>query len=184
VTLCLRTSATNRLIVHPPGDIWAWITMVIMMMPPGDNSWFVYQSSLVVLPAERSGKSSRNRRRSENVAYQYLKYLKELLTCRRILQQVACRFTSHTKEGVLRIFIAVKNTSLWPGLNTRPLGPVISTLTTTPPRWLFVILSFHSYHWTYLLFYIIIFLSYNFGIVIPHLWSPNITRTNVTHFIF
>jgi hypothetical protein len=38
------------------------------------------------------------------------------------------------EEGVLRIFIALKNPSLWLGLNPQPLGPVASTLTTTPPR--------------------------------------------------
>jgi hypothetical protein len=43
-------------------------------------------------------------------------------------------FTSHLKEGVLRVFIALKITSLWPGSNPRPLGPVASTLTTIPPR--------------------------------------------------
>jgi hypothetical protein len=37
-------------------------------------------------------------------------------------------------EGMLRIFIALKNTSPWPGSNPQPLGPVASTLTTTPPR--------------------------------------------------
>jgi hypothetical protein len=35
---------------------------------------------------------------------------------------------------VLRIFIAVKNPSLWPGSNPQPLDLVASTLTTTPPR--------------------------------------------------
>jgi hypothetical protein len=43
-------------------------------------------------------------------------------------------FTSHPKKGVLRIFIALKNPSPRPDLNPRPLGPVESTLTTTPPR--------------------------------------------------
>jgi hypothetical protein len=43
-------------------------------------------------------------------------------------------FTSHPKEGVLRIFIALKNPSPWPGSYQQPLGPVVSTLTTTPPR--------------------------------------------------
>jgi hypothetical protein len=32
------------------------------------------------------------------------------------------RFTSHPKKGVLRIFIALKNPSLEPGFNPRPLG--------------------------------------------------------------
>jgi hypothetical protein len=35
---------------------------------------------------------------------------------------------------VLRIFIAFKNPSPWPGWNPLPLGPVASTLTATPPR--------------------------------------------------
>jgi hypothetical protein len=47
-------------------------------------------------------------------------------------------FTSHPKEGVLRIFVALKILSPRPGLKTRPSGPVASTLTTTPPkRWLY-----------------------------------------------
>jgi hypothetical protein len=44
------------------------------------------------------------------------------------------RFTSHPKEGVLRIFIALKNPSPRSGLSPRPLGPVASSLTTIPPR--------------------------------------------------
>jgi hypothetical protein len=38
------------------------------------------------------------------------------------------------KEGALRIFIALKNPSPWPCSNPQRLGPVTSTLTTTPPR--------------------------------------------------
>jgi hypothetical protein len=38
------------------------------------------------------------------------------------------------EEGVLRIFIALKSPSPWPCSNPQPLGPVASTLTTTPPR--------------------------------------------------
>jgi hypothetical protein len=38
------------------------------------------------------------------------------------------------EEGVLRIFIALKIPLYWPGSNPQPLGPVASTLTTTPPR--------------------------------------------------
>jgi hypothetical protein len=75
VRLCLRTAATNGPIVHPPGDMWAWSAMV-MMMSAGDNSWLVHQSSLAVLSAETSEARRRNGRRSENFAYQYLKYLK------------------------------------------------------------------------------------------------------------
>jgi hypothetical protein len=43
-------------------------------------------------------------------------------------------FTSHPKEVVLRIFIAIKNPSPRPGSNPRPLDLVASILTTEPPR--------------------------------------------------
>jgi hypothetical protein len=136
VISCLRTAAINGLIVHPPGDMWAWraIVMMMMPMPVGNNSWLVHQSSLAVLLAETSGESRTNGRRIENIAYQYLKYLKISLTFRIILLHRNSGFTSHPKEGVLRIFIALKNSSPRPGSNPRPLGPVASILTTTPPR--------------------------------------------------
>jgi hypothetical protein len=128
VRLCLRTVAT----VNPSGDMRAWRAMVVI--PAGDNSWLIHQSSLAVLPAEISGASRRNGRRSEDFAYQYLKYLKGSWTCRKILWYGTSGFTSHTKESVLRTFIALKNPPSRLGLNPRPLGPVASTLTTTPPR--------------------------------------------------
>jgi hypothetical protein len=99
-----------------PGDMWAWramVMMMMMMMTTGD--WLVRQSSPAVLPAETSGESRGNGRRSENFAYQYVKYLKGSLTCRNI-----SGFTSHPKEGVLRIFIADKNQSPLPGLTCDP----------------------------------------------------------------
>jgi hypothetical protein len=40
----------------------------------------------------------------------------------------------HLKEGVLWIFIAIKNPLSQLGLNLHPLGPVASTLTTTSLR--------------------------------------------------
>jgi hypothetical protein len=133
VRLSLRTAATNGPIVHPPGDMWAWSAMVLMV-PAGNNSWLVRQSSLAVLLAKTSRASSRNGQRSDIFAYSVLRYLKGSLTCRKILRRGNFGFTSHPKEGVLRMFIALKNPSPRPGLNTRPLGPVTSTLTTTPPR--------------------------------------------------
>jgi hypothetical protein len=121
-------------IVHPPGDMWAWRGMVMMMMmtmmPAGDNSWLVHQSSLAVLPAEISG-AGRMDKGLRILSILYLRYLKGSLTCRKILHGTS-GFTSHPKGGVLRIFIALKNPSPLPGLNPRPLGPVASTLTTTP----------------------------------------------------
>jgi hypothetical protein len=113
--------------------MWAWRAMFVMM-PAGYNSWLIHQSSLAVLPAETSGASRRNGRSSENFSYQYLKYLKGSLICHKNLRHGTSNSTSHPKEGVLRIVIALKNPSSRPGLNPRPLGPVASTLITTAPR--------------------------------------------------
>jgi hypothetical protein len=43
---------------------------------------------------------------------------------------------------VLRIFLTLKNPSPWPSANPQTLGPVASTLTTTPLRRLFKDLYF------------------------------------------
>jgi hypothetical protein len=51
VRLCLRTSATNGPFVRPLGDMWA-CRAIVMIIPVGDNSWLVHQSSLAVLPAD------------------------------------------------------------------------------------------------------------------------------------
>jgi hypothetical protein len=69
---------------------------------------------------------------NENVVYP--SDFKSSLTYHKILRHVTSGFTSHLKEGVLQIFIALKSHSPRPGLNPQPLGPVASTLTTTPPR--------------------------------------------------
>jgi hypothetical protein len=78
---------------------------MVIVMSVGDNSWLVYQSSLIVLRAETSGESRRNGK-SENFPYQYLKYLKGSLTSHKILRYGISGFTSNPKEGMLRIFIA------------------------------------------------------------------------------
>jgi hypothetical protein len=94
--LCLETAATSGHIVHPLADMWAWIALVVMI-PAGDNTWLVHQISLAVLPAETSGENRRYGRRSENSAYQYLKYLKGSSTCRKIIRRGSSNFTSHPK---------------------------------------------------------------------------------------
>jgi hypothetical protein len=78
-----------------------------MIMPAGkspDSSaralWQCYQQNHL-------GASRRNGRRSENFTYQYVKYLKGSLTCPHILRHGASGVTSHPKEGVLWIFIAL-----------------------------------------------------------------------------
>jgi hypothetical protein len=57
------------------------------------------------------------------------------LTFRKILRRGADGFTSPSKEGELRIFIALINPSLQPGYNPQTFGPITSTLTTiTTPK--------------------------------------------------
>jgi hypothetical protein len=63
----------------------------------------------------------------------YLIHLKGYLTFRKILRHGTSAFTSHPKEGVLRIFIAIKNPSPRPAFYPRTFAPVAITLTTTPP---------------------------------------------------
>jgi hypothetical protein len=124
---------SNEPTVHPPGDMWA-CGATVMMMPSEENSLLVHQSSLAILPAviwEQVGGMGEGVR---ILPIQYLKHFKGSLTCRKILQHGADGFTSHPKESVLRIFIALKNPSSRSGLNPRPLSPMASTLTTTPPR--------------------------------------------------
>jgi hypothetical protein len=119
-------------IVHPPGE-YEW-RAVVMMIPADDNSWLVYNSSLAVLLTETSLASRRNGRRNENFAYLVPVVRQRIFTCRKILWHGTSSFASHPKEGVLWIFISHKNPSHRSCLIRDPLGPVASTLTTTPPR--------------------------------------------------
>jgi hypothetical protein len=80
------------------------------------------------------GEVRRYRRRSENFAYQYPKYLKGSFTRLKILRHGTSGFTFRSMEGELRIFIAIKNPSPRPGFNPRYLSPAASTLITTLPR--------------------------------------------------
>jgi hypothetical protein len=50
--------------------------------------------------------------------------------CRKILRHGADGFTPPLKEGMMQIFIALKNPSPWLGLNSRTLGPMTSMLTS------------------------------------------------------
>jgi hypothetical protein len=131
VRLCLRTAAVNGHVVYPSCDMWAWGATLMMVMV-GYKSWLVHQSSLAVLPEETSETSRRNGQRSGNSAY--LRYLKESLTCLKNLRNETSGFTSHPKEGVLQIFIALKNPSPQPSFNPWPLGSLASILTGAPPR--------------------------------------------------
>jgi hypothetical protein len=124
-----KTAATNGTILRPTGDMWAWMDMVvmIMMMPV----WQTHDSFTRALWQQKHLGASRRNERNENFAYQHLRCVNGFLTRRKILRHWASGFTSHPKEGVLRIFIALKPPSHRPGFNPRPLGPVAAT---TQPR--------------------------------------------------
>jgi hypothetical protein len=94
----------------------------MMMMPAVDNCSLVHKSSLAVLPAETSVASRKNGRRNENFAYQYLRYLKGSLTFHKIVRHGTYGFTSHPKEGVLRIYIPIKNPLPRWGFESATLG--------------------------------------------------------------
>jgi hypothetical protein len=80
----------------------------------------------------------------------YVWCVNESFTCHKILRHGTSGFASHPKEGVLRIFISLKNPWSWQGLNPRPLGPVAHTLTTTPPWRLKLLYTFSKYSfWWY-----------------------------------
>jgi hypothetical protein len=53
---------------------------------------------------------------------QYLRYLKGSLICRKILWHGASGFTSHPKDGMLRIFITLKKSIASAGFERATLG--------------------------------------------------------------
>jgi hypothetical protein len=91
----------------------------------GENSWLVHHSSLTILTAESPGsKEEEWAKRMINLASRSscVRTCKWFCTCRKIFRHEADGFTSPSKEGVLRIFTALKNPSFRPGLNLRTLG--------------------------------------------------------------
>jgi hypothetical protein len=72
---------------------------------------------------------------------------KGFFMCHKIVRHGTSGSTSPPKEGVLQMFITLKNPSPRPGLNPWTLGPVASTLTTTPPRWLRQTYCLHVEAW-------------------------------------
>jgi hypothetical protein len=93
----LTTTATTGPVVYSQGDMWTCRAMV-KIVPAGDNPWLVYQTFLEVLPADISGESWRNGLRSEDFAYQYVKYLKGYLTCREILRHGPPALLPHRRK--------------------------------------------------------------------------------------
>jgi hypothetical protein len=112
-----------HLVICESGGPWWWWWSCHLEKAPDSSTRALWQQQ------RNLGASSRNGKRSENFAYQYLRYVNGFLTCCKILRHGTSGFTFHPKE-----VCALKNPSPLPGLNPRPLGPLASTLTTTPPR--------------------------------------------------
>jgi hypothetical protein len=159
---CLRTVASMCLLFIPGWFvIWTMVWWYWLRLTPNLSTTALWQPPLLsgvpvsrhlwqplVLsggPATRdiSGASGRTGEGNENLVYLSPWDFKRSFTCHKILRHGTSSFTSHPKEGVLRIFIALKNPSPWLGSNPQPLGPVASTLTTAPPRRLSNMLTQH-----------------------------------------
>jgi hypothetical protein len=98
----------------------------------------VHQIFLAVLPAESSGSNQKEREKGTmnlTLWSTYVHTCKWYFTCRKVLRPGACGFTYLSKEGVLRTFIALKNSSPRLGLSQWTLGPVASSLTFIPPKY-------------------------------------------------
>jgi hypothetical protein len=135
VRLRLWTAATNGPVVHPPGDTWAWRTMVELYQ---QGKTPVSPTTALRKSYQQSSSSRVGRTGEGNDEFCLTKYLfhtsKGSLTCHKFLRDGADSFTFPPKEGVLQIFIALKNPSPSAGFHPRTLDSMASTLTITPPR--------------------------------------------------
>jgi hypothetical protein len=127
----VRTAAITGLLfihrVNVSGGPWWWCRLGITPDLSTRARWQSYQQRHL----ERVGWMDEGVR---ILCFQYLWYVNGSFTCRNVLRHGTSGFSSHPKEDVLRIFIALKNPSPRPGLNPRPFCPGVSTLTTAPPR--------------------------------------------------
>jgi hypothetical protein len=125
-------------IVHPRVNaMWTMVWWYRLGLNPNSSTRVLWQPTVLSggpVSTDICGASRGTGEGNENLVYRSPRDLKRSLTCRKILWHGTSGFTSHPKEGVLRIFIALKNPLPWQGSNPRPLDPVASTLTTTPPR--------------------------------------------------
>jgi hypothetical protein len=116
--------------VSVSGELWLWWWCQLGTTP--DSSTGAHWQSYQQRHLERVGGMDET---MIILHIRYLSYVNGPFTCSKFLQHGTSGSTSHPKEGVLRIFIALKNPSPQLSLNLQPLGPVASTLTTTPQRW-------------------------------------------------
>jgi hypothetical protein len=130
VRLHLWTAATSRPLVYLPGDIWAWRTMVewCWQKKTPDSStralWQSYQDSCLVASRRNLVKGMMNM----TLQSIFVHTSKWFFACLKILQHEVSGYTSPVKEGMLQIFISLKNPLPWLGLNPWTFGPVASTL--------------------------------------------------------
>jgi hypothetical protein len=147
----LRTAAIIGLMFIPrvkvSGEPWSWWCR--LGITPDLYSYKAQQRHLVRVEGMDEG--------MRIYRIQYLWYVNGYLTYRKILRRGNSGFTSHPKEGVLRI--VNKDPSPWPCLNPRPLGPVASTLTTAPPRRLCTPYVELNTTWTRFHVYFLVFFS-------------------------
>jgi hypothetical protein len=138
VRLTSQNCGFYRPIVHPRAIMmWIMVWWYRLGLTPNLSTRALWQPPVLSGgPASRdiSGAGRRMDEWNQNLFYPSPWDSNRSLTCRTILRHETSGFTSHPYECVLRIFIALKNPSPWPGSNPRPLGPVASTLTITPLR--------------------------------------------------
>jgi hypothetical protein len=106
-----------------------------MMMPAGEYSWLVHESSPVILPAViwyQTGGMRERIRRSPSKIFLFLS--RDFYNAVTFFGIGPPALLPNRKTGVLRIFITLKNPFPRSGINPRPLCSVANTLTTTPPR--------------------------------------------------
>jgi hypothetical protein len=135
VGLCLWTAATNGRIRSSPRWNMIMGNHSVTMMSTEGNSWFLRQSFPEIVPADSSGSKREEWAKWRKIwPYKVLfSYLQVISAYRKILRHGAIVFTSPPKEGVLRIFIGLKNLSPRPALNPQTLGPIANTPNITLP---------------------------------------------------
>jgi hypothetical protein len=108
----------RRLIV-----IWTMLWSYRLRLTHNSSTRALWQSPVLSggpVSRDISGASRGMDEGNENVVYASPRDFKRSLTCRKILWLGTSGFTSHPKEDLLPIFIALKSPSTLPGSNPRP----------------------------------------------------------------